>query len=234
MPLLVEARRDRKLNRLVKAAEVRRLGRLERLFRAGDPAGDVFLVRSGFLRLVEPATGTCPERTVGVAGPWEILGEEAMAEGRVRRYDCVAGEKTTYQALDGAAVFHVIKTTRRTFAALLDGLARDLERARHLTAGSAGPSARARLAHVLVDLGRRWGREEGDGVLIPHHVTHQVLADLGGVHRSTVTTTLNDWIYEGILAQAGRGILLTRPDRLASLAGSGGAREKTGETRHTR
>lgn len=201
----------------MKAAEIHRLGRLQPAFQPGEPARHVLLVRSGFLRLVEPASGAVPERTVAVAGPWELAGEEGMDEG-TRRYRCIAGEPATYQALEGTAVFHVLKSTRRTFGALLEGFARDLECTRHLATGSCRPSVRERLAYVLLDLARRWGRTEKEGVLVPHRVTHQVLADLAGAHRSTVTTTLNDWIYEGLLKEAERGYLLPRPRRLERMA----------------
>ena len=218
MPLRVDPRRDRKLNRLVKGAEVRRLARLEPLYDAGEAAEHVFLVRSGYLRLVEGAAQGRRERTVAVAGPWELVGDEGL-RGSVRRYRCVGGEPASYQRFEGSAVFHVLKTTRRTFSALLEGYARELECARHLGTGSAGPSVRERLAYVLLDLAERWGTREGTSVLLPHRLTHQVLADLAGAHRSTVTTTLNDWIYEGILREAERRFMLASPERLGALAG---------------
>ena len=221
MPLRVEPRRDRKLNRLVKAASIEPLGRLGPLYDQGEPAAQVYLVRSGFLRLVEPESEGSRERTVGVAGPWELVGEEGLCGG-VRRYRCLAGEPSTYQALESPTVFHVLKTTRRTFAALLQEHANDLELARHLAKGSTGPSARARVAAVVADLARRWGAREGKGILIPHRVTHQVLADLSGAHRSTVTTTLNDWIYDGVLAEARGGLMVAKPRALRELSMANG------------
>jgi hypothetical protein len=40
------------------------------------------------------------------------------------------------------------------------------------------------------------------------------LADLAGAHRSTVTTILNDWIYDGILKTDGKAIVVMRPATL--------------------
>jgi CRP-like cAMP-binding protein len=217
LPLRVDPRRDRKLNRLVKAAEMRRLRRRQPLYQEGEPADEIYLLRSGFVRLVEPSAGPVGERTIGVAGPWEIVGDEGLYGG-ARRCGCVGGEVTTYQVLPGPSVFHVLKSTRQTFAALLQGYGSDLELARHLATGSPGPSVRQRLAHVLLDLGRRWGAREGKGLLLHQRITHQVLADLAGAHRSTVTTTLNDWIYLGVLAEAGRELLLARPEAMERIA----------------
>ena len=213
MPLRIEPRRDRKLNRLIKAAEPKRLRRGETLFEVGDAARHVYLVRSGHVRLLE--AGELRPRTVAVAGPWELVGEEGMRSG-VRRYQCVGGEAASYQALDGGPVYQALKSTERTFAAMLEGLARDLEAARRLASGSA-LSASGRLAVVLLDLARRWGEPEGKGVRIPHRLTHQMLADLAGAHRSTVTTTLNDWLYRGLLKETSPAIHLTYPERLERL-----------------
>ena len=70
------------------------------------------------------------------------------------------------------------------------------------------------MADVLMDLSLRLGIEHVRGLRIPHWFTHQELADLAGAHRSTVTTILNDWIYDGILKTDGKAIVVMRPAAL--------------------
>jgi CRP-like cAMP-binding protein len=221
VPLRVEPRRDRKLNRLIKAADVTRLRRGEVLFEVGEAARDVFLVQTGYIRLVACGPKT-REHTVAVGGPWELIGEEAMEGGR-RRYRAVAGEASSYRAFDGTAFFHSIKSTEQTLAALLRGLLKDLDATRLLTAGAGGPSAIRRIGLVVLDLSDRWGEAQGNGVVVPQRITHQVVADLAGTHRSTVTTTLNDWLYQGIL-KSHRGIHLARREKLERLTASAESR----------
>ena len=50
-------------------------------------------------------------------------------------------------------------------------------------------------------------------------LTHQVLADLAGAHRATVTTLLNDWLYDGVIVMADGFLALRRPYDLWILAG---------------
>ena len=70
---------------------------------------------------------------------------------------------------------------------------------------------------LLLHLSGRLGRaEEKKGIRIPLRLPHRVLADLAGCHRSTVTTILNDWIYEGILTQKDGRFLILDPESLAS------------------
>ena len=95
MPLHLVPVRDRKLFRLVKCSVPVKLVKGRSLYTPGDPARDVFLVQSGFIRLVLPGMerGT-GDRTVAVAVPWELFGDEAFVEGH-RRYGAVAGSTCT-------------------------------------------------------------------------------------------------------------------------------------------
>jgi len=201
MPLKVIPRRDRKLNRYVKKGEARVLGRGETLFLPGDPGGTVFLIRSGHLRLTAHH-GSPEERAVGVVGPWELTGEEGLFPGVRRRTGARAGEKCFLTVLEGRGVNRALQTGSKTYGAFLLAKEEELSLARtHLEPRRDGGAARL-LGAVLLDLSRRLGRGGKDkGSLIPLRLTHQVLADLSGCHRSTVTTLLNDWIYQDVLVQ---------------------------------
>jgi CRP-like cAMP-binding protein len=216
----LEPPRDRKIFRLVKKAETVPLPKGRALYAPGDAARDVFLVRTGFVRLVLPGMQPgLPERTVGVALPWELFGVEAFTEGR-RRYGALAGATCTVHPLPKGAVLTGLKTAKSSLDAYMEGVERELHRLRHAQGGSHGPSAAQRLAEVLLDLGARCGEPVGRGIHLTQRFTHQVLADLAGAHRATTTTLLNDWLYDGVLGTGPDGCLaLQRPPDLWVLAG---------------
>jgi len=220
MPFHLLPARDRKLFRLVKKAETVRLVKGRSLYVAGDPARDVFLVRTGFMRLVLPGMERGrAERTVAVALPWEMFGDEAFTEGH-RRYGAVAGSTCTVHPLPKAAVLAGLKTAKNSLDAYLEGQEQELHRLRHAQGGSRGPSAAQRLAEVLIDLGRRCGEPTGRSIHLSEKLTHQVMADLAGAHRATVTTLLNDWLYDGVLGVAqGNRLAIRNPADLWVLAG---------------
>ncbi len=220
MPFHLVPARDRKLFRLVKRATPIRLVKGRSLYAAGDPAREVFLVTSGFMRLVLPGMEKGRgERTVSVALPWEVFGDEAFTEGH-RRYGAVAGSSCTVLPLPEAKVLSGLKTAKKSLDAYLDGVERELHRLRHAQGGSHGPTAAQRLAEVLLDLAQRCGERAGRGIHLVVKPTHQVLADLAGAHRATVTTLLNDWLYEGVIGTAPDGCLaILRPHDLWALAG---------------
>jgi len=208
MPFRLHPPRDRKLFRLVKKAESVRVVKGRSLYVAGDPARDVYLVRSGFMRLVLPGMEQGQrERTVAVSLPWEMFGDEAFTEGH-RRYGAVAGSTCVVNPLPKAAVLSGLKTAKSSLNAYLEGQEQELHRLRHAQGGSHGPSAAQRLAEVLIDMGARCGEPSGRGAQLSERLTHQVLADLAGAHRATVTTLLNDWLYDGVIG-------MTTDNRLA-------------------
>jgi len=219
MPLKVVPIRDRKLHRLVKRAPVRSLRRREPLYEAGDPADTLVLVRRGHLRLTLDEEGG-GFRAVAVVGPWELTGEEGLVPGSRRRTGARAGETAQIQRLDGASVARALRTAERTLDSYLLAKGEEEKLARILGGPRRAGGAALRVGSVLLDLARRLGRLEEKGARIPISLTHQLLADLSGTHRSTVTTLLNDWIYEGLLRDDPDGLRILGPEALRARIGS--------------
>jgi CRP/FNR family transcriptional regulator len=214
MPLKVVPRRDRKLHRLVKRGETLLLRRGETLFSPGDPGGELFLVRTGHLRLTSHH-GSPGERVVALAGPWELTGEEGLLPGTPRRTGARAGEKTQVTILDGESVNRAFRSASKSYGAFLLAKEEELALARALMGPRRAGATSKQLGALLLHLSDRLGRaDEKMGNRIPIRLTHKVLADLAGCHRSTVTTLLNDWIYDGALEQSEGEFRILRPEAL--------------------
>jgi len=154
-----------------------------------------------------------------VALPWETFGDEALTDGH-RRYGAIAGSSCTVSLLPKTGVLQGLKTAKSSHSAYLESQERELHRLRHAQGGSHGPKAAQRLAEVLIDLGARCGEPSGRAVRFSERLTHQVLADLAGAHRATVTTLVNDWLYDGVLEFTDKNRLtVVRPKDLWVLAG---------------
>ena len=216
MPFQAVPFRDRLLNRLVKKAEIVELARGERVFAVGAEATDVVLVREGLLLLEDGPDDA--SRTVDVVLPWEVAGAEAVLRDGTYRWSAVAARPSAVQRLDGRGVRSVLKRAEGTLDAFLDASFERLQLTREMGPGGRGTTARRRLALLLLHLAHRAGEREGEpsrGPLeLPLDVTHRVLGQLAGLHRSTVTTALNDWIYEGLLEDAEEGWRIPDPDAL--------------------
>jgi hypothetical protein len=66
-----------------------------------------------------------------------------------------------------------------------------------------------RLAHTLLRLMHQGGRPAPDGVLIPHLLTRQELAELTGTTLYTVSRLLSKWQADGVLRSSGRRLIAT-------------------------
>lgn len=217
MPLRVVPPRDRKLHRTLKTAEMRRHRKGEVVADGGETPHDAWLVVEGRLALVADAEGETRPRTLEVFGPGELL-VDLGAPGRRRRERVVAAEPTTCARLDRTEVLRLIRSSERTLGALLEATHRELELARALGHGGTGPTAEARIAIVLRELAHRWREPGGRAARVPGRLTHQEIGDLAGVHRSTVTTALNEWLYRGVLRTGRAGIEILEPDALERIA----------------
>ena len=224
MPLRVIPRRDRKLNALIKAATPAAYRKGMVVYQQGTPSVLVLLIQEGHVCLTLPKTGAERARVVGVAGPGELLGIEAVTLGVPRRYTAIAGSACTLLPLNGAAVFKALRASPKTLSQFLLSNDRDLAEAR-LISLSSGFSSKARIADVLLDLAYRFGADDGRRIKLDHWFTHKELADLAGAHRSTVTTAINDWIYDGVLKQQPRGLIVNKPGTLRK-AGTEASRKR--------
>jgi CRP-like cAMP-binding protein len=74
-----------------------------------------------------------------------------------------------------------------------------------------------RLAHALLRLMRQAGRPTPDGILIQHPLTRQEFAELTGTTLYTVSRLLSRWQADGILASAGRRLIVRSRRRLEEL-----------------
>ena len=99
---------------------------------------------------------------------------------------------------------------------------RALERSRNLAVNMAivhQPRVDVRLQMLFWHLAGRWGHVRSDGIIVPLHLTHTVLADLVAARRPTVSTALSDLVTRRVLRPIDEGWVLTgdRPGELLEL-----------------
>lgn len=69
-----------------------------------------------------------------------------------------------------------------------------------------------RLHMLLWHLAERWGQPQEDGILVPLHLTHAVLAELVAARRPTVSSAMSLLADQGVIRPIGRAWLIaTRP-----------------------
>lgn len=203
--------RDRSLYRVLKRAPERRAASGDVLWRPGDEAGVSVYVLEGLVAVRGPGG-----RAAALGGPGHLVALEALAAPPRFRTLGEALADVRYAAADGAAVLRALRRGIHTLPGLVGALHRRGLVEHQRSAGAGGEPAAQRLAEVVLDLHARLA--EGEGAWLPRGITHQLLGELAGLHRATVTTLLNDWIYHDWLDQDGRRLRVADAAALGAVA----------------
>jgi len=192
----------------------------EFLYRTGDPARSVYLVRRGLVKTVAISPGG-QELTLRIHRPGEVLGELCLCTGE-RREHAVALEASEVVAI---TIEMLVARLRQDPLAALDmtriaceHLAEAYDR---LRSRSAEPTV-YRLAHTLMDLAADLGAATPEKMLVLHYITQQELAHLIGARREVVSSLLNRLRGQGLIRYSRRGPITVDPGALSAFLESAG------------
>ncbi len=190
---------------LESVSEEKRLREGEVLFREGEPAGHLWIVRSGWVRLVRQVTDG-QQLTVDIVTPKErFCGLTAFISGRYMSTAVAAGPVTVV-----AIPAKALSLLMQEHVELASYVAKQFdERYQHMVAvyTTAFCPVQQRLAAVLIRLKRAFGS------VLP--VTRREVAEMGGTTVETAIRVTRQMQKEGIL-QVSRGrIAILHPSLLA-------------------
>jgi len=113
------------------------------------------------------------------------------------------------------AIWHRLLAVPEAADRLIAGLEETLRRHRDASRALAGIRNTDRVRHQLVELAREHGRVGRDGIRIDLPVTHDLIADMVGCARETVTRAFDELQREGFVARRGTSYqLLVAPETL--------------------
>ena len=188
------------------------------LARQGEVATRCFYVRSGYGKVLSHSPGG-HEIIVGFIGPRDVAGHAAASEWG-----------THYLATTIATgPMDTISWTRASALQLarehplvhdrLDGIiARNLGFVLNRLHTISEGRLEQRLARVLVEIARRHGQPDADGIMILPTVTREDFAALTGVSFYTTSRLLADWEAAGLLTSRRGHVRLIDLPRLRALA----------------
>ena len=189
------------------------------IYRPGDTADRVFLLKSGRVRLMRIGKNST-RSVVSILRPGDLFGELFRPEGSsVEEMSVAAGEAEVW-SIEGRD-FRAQLEARPTLAIDVIRAYSDRVRAlRQRVLGLTFKEVPARLADTLLVLA------EAHGERCPHGgetdlrgITQQDLADLVGASRSFVSTLINEMKRDGVLGNVGRILCVRDQKALRKIAG---------------
>ncbi len=194
------------------------------LYRPGDPADRIYLLRTGRVRLMRPgpvlATGAHGKESLhALLRPGDLFGEALRPpEATMEEYAVAQGE-TEVWSIEGRDLKALVEARPPLALEIIRGL-NDKNRALTRRANALTfKEVPARLAETLLVLGETHGeRCQHGGEIDLRGITQQDLADLVGASRSFVSTLINEMKRDGLLGNVGRTLCLRQPKELKRLA----------------
>lgn len=186
------------------------------LYHEDTPALGLHVVCSGRIK-VSRTEGNGREQVLRIVDPGEILGEECLLEGSRYVGSAQALEDSRVAFLSREDVLRLLQTHPGMAVQLLVYLCRVLASTQTRLARIAWADARSRMAGLLLDLGRRYGRDTREGLQVCLNLSRGELGAMVGLTPETTMRLLSDFRTEGILRTDGRAMTLVQPERLEAL-----------------
>lgn len=176
----------------------------------------VYLVETGLARVYRVSKAGA-ETSFGYVAPGEVLGELSAFGGYPRQSFAQAVQASLVWKIAREPFQHLMASRPSLVIAIVQQMGERLKRLEAHIADMGSCSVRTRVARMLSELARNFGRRDGDRVVIEIPITQAELATLVGATRQTVNQALGELRNEGLVARRRQRMVLLQPDSLAQL-----------------
>lgn len=188
------------------------------LYRAGDPAGHLYVVAEGRVKLSQ-TTPAGTETVTDLLVPGELFGAMGALGEPVHRQSASALVGSCALRIDQDAFREVLVEQPAVGLRVLDDVAARLSRAQSDIGGQTTDTVTQRVATALLRLADKLGEDRGtEGVLLEVPLSR---ADLAGLARSTpesVSRVMSRWRKEGVIDSGRRWTALLDRERIEAEA----------------
>lgn len=182
----------------------------EVLFREGDAGVDMFIVRSGAIRVfVESAN---KEKTLALLGPGDFVGEMSLLTGRPRSATAVVEKKAFLITVSGRVLEEMIVQNTEIALRLIRKLALRIETADSLIRVLLFRNPSERVIENLKRLAKLHGWEPGQGVQL--QADYDAMAEQVGLEVGEVQDIISRLVRAGSLVESSGSWQIEQPDRL--------------------
>lgn len=193
------------------------------VFRAGDDAGECFLIHEGTVRIVRTLRGT--QKTVALLGAEDWFGEEALADRPVRSATAMAASDLTVLVLERATVAALVASSAELASKLMSKLVRRMRRLEEQLDNSVLPDAASKVVRTLLEA----ASEGGAGALganTPIALGALELCVRTGLNERAVSSALEELQQGGHIHVSEGTIQIASPTGLATLFDLLGKKER--------
>ena len=178
----------------------------------GEPGEALYVVLSGRVKVVYIAEDG-REVILGTREKGDFFGETALLDDLANPAHVIAMQDSELLVLRREEFRRCLSDMTGMGLGLLRALSRRLRHADDQIRGLVLLDVRGRVARLLLDMAER-----NDGVAVPKGITHNIIAQMVGASRETVSRTLRELTTEGLLHVTGRRIAIADQPALRAAA----------------
>ena len=165
----------------------------ERIYRLGEPAGTLYVLLEGHVKLSRPGR-LGAERVLNVCGPDDFFGESFLTSSAATLSDAVCLTEQAVVCPINRAQFLEIVRLRPGVAVLLASILASRLQELQARLDALGQPVQVRLAQVMLDLAYRLGHEvEPDVYDLRVQLRHEEIASLAQASRVSATQAISAW-----------------------------------------
>lgn len=187
------------------------------IFVEGEPGDRLYMLVEGKVKVGRRSVDG-RESLIAVMGPGDTFGELALFDPGPRTATVATLTEVRVAAVPRQALSAWIADKPEIAAQLLRVLARRLRRTNDDLCDMIFTDVPGRVAKQLLDLTKRFGRADGEGLRVDHELTQLELAQLVGSSRETINKALSEFANRGWIRQQGKTIFVLEPAKLARRA----------------
>jgi CRP-like cAMP-binding protein len=195
----------------------RRFAPKDMIFTPGDPDDQLYFLISGAVRLYK-IYGDYKEATTALLKDSGVFGKLNLVEGRWQDVFAEAVTEARVASIQKAALERVIKSDPEFALRLFSSLSERLRQSDEVIESLLHREVSARLATLLVNLGKRFGEDDREDVLIDVRLTHQDLANMIASTREAVSKVMSELQRDGVIETRNRRIAILDRSALSQRA----------------
>lgn len=182
----------------------------ENLFRQGEPANEMFLIKGGRIKLTKVLEDGS-ELTVDIRKAGDFVGENMFSEDGDYPVSAKCLEETMTCGFSREQFENLVLEFPNVGLQIIKRLSDRISRLTSRVGSLAATNIEERLFRVLTVVAREHGRPEEQGLVIQFPLTHEDLGFLTGAHRVSITRAMKTLKSQGKILLQDKRLVLPYP-----------------------
>jgi CRP/FNR family cyclic AMP-dependent transcriptional regulator len=186
----------------------------ETIVHEDDDEGQTFFVIVSGRVHVAVITSEGKSAILATLKPGDFFGEMAILDGEPRSASVIASEDCTLLMLYRKMFLDILQRYPKITIQILVEMSRRIRRAnKHINTLSL-MSVYGRVADVLLQLAKDQGQRVREMIIVPNRPTHQVIADMAGTSRETVSRIISQLQKKHYIVIDGKKLVILNEEKL--------------------